>query len=237
MTAIYMGIFRGDVTSRRQKRYLTGVVAAAFVTAACFVATHPYAWRRIIGFCNPGADPEGSGWHVRQFALAAARGHWFGSKLGGAIWSNAYLPLPYNDSAFATLLETLGLVGAALLLALYCGLLASLVALSRRPKLRPEAELFILGAAVLTALQLLLHVGVNLGLLPTTGLTLPLVSYGGSSLLGCCMLFGMAISAARDCNGGNAAQRDARAERQNMQRSSSQSSKSGSANNNRCANS
>ena len=173
--------------------FCTGAAAAA----ALFVWSHPYAWRRITGLFQPELDPLGSGWHVRQFELAIARGQFFGEKLGHAVWSNAYLPLSYNDSAFATMAETLGFFGT---LPVYLGfalLIASLVVLANRFDLEFDARLYILSAAALIGIQSLVHISVNLCLLPPTGLTLPLISYGGSSLIGCCLMLGIALSAAR----------------------------------------
>ena len=169
-----------------------------FGTAALFVWRHPYAWRRITGLFNPDLDPLGSGWHIRQFELAIARGGWFGSKLGGAVWSNAYLPLAYNDSAYATMAETLGWCGVLPVWIGFTVLIASLLVLAFRFGLAREARLYLLGAAALVGIQTLVHISVNLCLLPTTGLTLPLISYGGSSLFGCCLLLGIALSAANE---------------------------------------
>lgn len=171
--------------------------------AAWFIRSHPYAWKRLCGFIDPGRDPLGSGWHALQFELAIARGHLFGAKLGGAVWSNNYLPFSYNDSAFATLLETLGLTGGLLAGAALALLASSLWRLGRREALPGENRVFIMGAMVLIVFQSLIHVSVNLCLLPTTGLTLPFVSYGGSSLLGCFWLLGMALSAGRECETDN----------------------------------
>lgn len=194
--------------------YLAGFAAACFLagvrwrnllifgaggaaSAALFIWSHPYAWRRITGLFQPELDPFGSGWHIRQFEFAIARGRFFGEKLGHAVWSNAYLPLSYNDSAFATMAETLGFLGT---LPVYFGfalLIASLVVLANRYDLESDARLYILSAAALLGIQSLVHISVNLCLLPPTGLTLPLISYGGSSLIGCCLMLGIALSAAR----------------------------------------
>ncbi len=170
----------------------------SLLLAALFVWRNPYAWRRITGLFQPEADPLGSGWHIRQFELAIARGHYFGSKLGGAVWSNAYLPLSYNDSAFATMMETLGLFGTLPVLLFFGALAGSLCWLALRPGMREDARLCIGGAAVLIGIQSLVHISVNLCLLPPTGLTLPLVSYGGSSLVGTAFLVGLALSASRE---------------------------------------
>ena len=166
-----------------------------------FILTHPYAWRRIVGLYDPDADPLGSGWHIRQLQLAIARGGWFGFKLGGAYWSSAYVPLAYNDSALATMLETLGIVGILPAVIAYVLLILALTRLAGKNGLHPDARLTIWGSALLLTAQALLHAGVNVCLLPPTGLTLPFISYGGSSLLGCCLLVGIALSAAADADG------------------------------------
>ncbi len=181
-------------------RYLLALGAAGAGAATVFIWSHPYALRRLHGFFSPELDPLGSGWHARQFEAAVARGRFFGSKLGQAIWSNAYLPLSYNDSAFATMTETIGLFGALVVLSLFVGMVWTLARMAARPQITPPARLFIMGTAVLIAVQSLVHISVNLSLLPPTGLTLPLISYGGSSLVGCFLLIAMALSAGRDCD-------------------------------------
>lgn len=170
---------------------------AMALTAACFVAAKPYAWRRIAAFVDPELDPGGAAWHIRQFQLAIAHGGWFGSKLGRALWSNAYLPLPYNDSAYATMAETLGFAGSLPVPFFYALLFYFLMRAAQRTDLSAPARLCLAGAAVLPAIQALLHLSVNVGLLPPTGLTLPLVSYGGSSMVGTFLLLGIAMSAER----------------------------------------
>ena len=174
-------------------RWLIGCGLLAAGGAAGFIALHPYAWKRLTAFLNPS-----SSWHLQQLELASARGGWFGSKIGQALWSNAYVPLPYNDSAYATLTETIGFTGALLVLLLLVLLLGALSAIALRRDLTDTARLFAAGCAMIIGIQSLLHIGVNLSLLPPTGLTLPLISYGGSSLVGCGILLGMALSAAGD---------------------------------------
>lgn len=194
--AIYFGVFVLLYFAVNGKLlYLALPLPAAFAAAVWFVYRHPYAWKRLSAFIDPGRDPQGSGWHALQFEMAVARGHVFGVKLGSAVWSNNYLPFPYNDSAFATLSETLGLAGAILV----CGALAvlafSLWRLGSSNRLPRENRTFIIGAMLLLSFQSMIHISVNLCILPTTGLTMPFVSYGGSSLLGCFWLLGMALSA------------------------------------------
>ena len=174
-------------------RWLIGSGALAAGGIALFIKTHPYALGRITAFLNPRES-----WHLRQLELACARGGWFGHKLGQALWSNAYVPLPYNDSAYATLTETIGFLGALLVLVLFAVLLAALSSIALRRELPESVRLFAAGATAVTGVQTLLHIGVNLSLLPPTGLTLPLISYGGSSLLGCAMLMGIVLSGAKE---------------------------------------
>ena len=196
--AIYFGVFMLlYFAASGKKSYLLLPVGGGAAAAALFVWRHPYALQRFHGFLNPEGDPMGSGWHARQFELAIARGHYFGAKLGGAVWSNNYLPFSYNDSAFATLLETLGLAGGVLTGALIACLAAAMLRLASGAACVTE-RVFITGAALLLLFQSMVHVSVNLCLLPTTGLTMPFVSYGGSSLIGCFILLGMSLSAGRE---------------------------------------
>ena len=191
---IYFAVFLSLIfVSGLRWRWLLGSFIPAAAAAACFIYTHPYALKRLKAFLDPS-----SSWHLQQLELASARGGWFGSKIGQALWSNAYLPLPYNDSAYATLTETIGFAGALLVLLLFVLLLAALSLSALRRDLTPESRLFAAGAAIIIGVQTLLHIGVNLSLLPPTGLTLPLISYGGSSLMGCGILLGIALSAAKD---------------------------------------
>lgn len=194
--AIYFGVFvllyfaiGGRIA------YLAIPFAAGAAAATWFIRRHPYAWKRLCGFVDPWSDPLGSGWHALQFDVAIARGRLFGVKLGGAIWSNNYLPFPYNDSAFATLSETLGFIGGLLVCGALMLLAFSLWRLGRSTALPWANRVFIIGVMVLLTLQSMVHISVNLRLLPTTGLTMPFVSYGGSSLIGCFWLLGMALSA------------------------------------------
>ena len=199
--AIYLGVFMLlYFVAAGNPACLLIPAFGGLMSAALFVWRHPYAWRRLQGFLHPEGDPLGSGWHARQFELAVARGHYFGAKLGGAVWSNNYLPFSYNDSAFATLLETLGLAGGILTVALVGVMAAALLRLAFRTE-RATERIFMIGAVLLLLFQSLIHISVNLCLIPTTGLTMPFVSYGGSSLIGCFILTGMALSAGRESGG------------------------------------
>ncbi len=169
----------------------------ALMGGLLFLKLHPYAWKRLQAFWNPAEDPAGSGWHIRQFDLAIAHGHWTGAKLGQTFWSSEYLPLAYNDSTYAAMAETLGFAGTMMALVMYAALYILLLRQAMRKDLSGSARHYLAGASVMLAVQTLLHAGVNTGILPPTGLTLPLASYGGSSLVGTLIMLGMAVSAAR----------------------------------------
>lgn len=166
-----------------RKRFLFIGAAAAVCSAAAAIVLHPYMQERILNFLNPEADPSGGGWHLRQFAIAVSRGEWFGVKGDMAVWSNSFLPLSHNDSIFAAMCEMLGFTGGAILLGLYTVWFYQMFALTfwRRD---PFRRALIASLAAMIIVQTFLHIAVNLSLIPPTGITLPLVSYGGSSLVG-----------------------------------------------------
>ena len=173
-------------------RWLAGIFSGGVLALGVLILKRPYVLRRFAAFWDPGADPEGAGWHIRQFFLTVAHGGWFGAKMGNSWWSGAYLPLAHNDSAYAVIAETLGLLGGAVLsagLALLC-LVLGLRALA--PERTLLERLYLGGAALMIAVQSLVHIGVNVGMLPPTGLTLPFFSYGGSAMIGIWLMLGIA---------------------------------------------
>ncbi len=178
--------------------HLLALAAMMMVSGSLYIFFHPYAWRRISGFFADGS--VGAHWHVMQFELTVSHGGWFGARLGRAVWSNAYLPLAYNDSAYATLTETIGFFGSVIIWILFIILIWQFLKLARRQDLAPVSRLYIEGCALWIALQGLIHVSVNLALLPPTGLTLPFISYGGSSLVGFFLMTGWSLAAARSEN-------------------------------------
>ena len=179
-----------------RKSFLLLLAMAALPCTVLFLVKHEYAMARLAGYWNPDAHLYGAGWHIKQFQYTLAHGGLFGSEWGGALWSNAYLPLSHSDSAFAAIVESGGVAGGLLILG---GFLA-MVWLFRGMALAAEsrtARFLIFSAGAVCAVQALLHIGVNTALLPPTGLTLPIFSYGGSSLFGTMAAFGMACSASR----------------------------------------
>ena len=171
-------------------------IGAGIFAAAATVLLHPYMRARLFNFFNPDFDPTGGSWHLHQFAIAVSRGEWFGVKGDMAVWSNSFLPLAHNDSIFAAMCEILGFCCGIVLLGLYACLFYQLFVISawRRDKLRRSV---IDSAACLLLFQCLIHIAVNLNLLPPTGITLPLISYGGSSLVGTMLTLAVIISAGK----------------------------------------
>ena len=192
---VYLGGGAGVIYFSRVKlRYLLLTAAAAIPTAVIALLLHPYMRNRLINFFDPALDPQGGGWHLHQFAIAAARGEWTGVKSTMAVWSNSFLPLPHNDSIFAGVCEMLGFCGALLVILLYWHFYMSAYKLAyfRHDPLRRS---IIESMAFMLVVQTFLHIGVNLGMLPPTGITLPLISYGGSSLVGTMLMLAVITSA------------------------------------------
>lgn len=186
-------------------KYIFLCMGGAAVAAVLFLWMRPYAMKRLTDFFSS----NGESWHLQQFLYTLARGGWTGSEDGGAIWANAYLPLPHTDSLYATIVEAAGFVGGLIVLGLFVLLGILFHCLAQRDNISRPAALYINAIGMLYLLQALLHISVNLVLIPTTGITLPLLSYGGSSLVSTLIAFGIAFSAIRshrtDADAGDAA--------------------------------
>ncbi len=150
-----------------------------------FAAMEPYRLRRIISFMDPWADPYNSGFQLTQALIAVGRGEIGGVGLGASIQKLFYLPEAHTDFIFAVLAEELGLLGVLLVLGLFMLLVTRIMSIGLMAHRygRPFAGNLAYGIGLWIALQALVSVGVNLGVLPTKGLTLPLISSGGSSVL------------------------------------------------------
>lgn len=175
----------------------------ALPVAVLYVSRHPYLIRRLLGFLHQDALAQSDGWHLLQFQRSLAAGGWFGRAWGQDLWSRTYLPLGYNDSIFASTAEAVGFIGLLPLILLVVAWVcyACFRAVSAGSVFSRGA---IIGLAVMLAAQAFIHFSVNLGLMPTTGITLPLISYGGSSLLATMLAVGMVegLSRSRPAVGG-----------------------------------
>ena len=145
----------------------------------------PYRFERIETIFNPWAVRYGAGYQITQALLAFGRGGLFGLGLGNSVQKLFYLPEAHTDFVFAILAEEFGLIGALLTVAIMTYLVCRGFLIGRRAELgnRPFAAYLTYGLILLITLQMLINLAVNIGLAPTTGLTLPLLSYGGSSLV------------------------------------------------------
>jgi rod shape determining protein RodA len=152
----------------------------------------PYQQSRIITFINPGMDPKGAGYNALQAMIAVGSGQWFGRGLGLGTQSHLrFLPEFHTDFMFATLIEELGFVGGLMLFIGYILLLWRIVApLIGRAYEDAMLYIYSIGLFSMIMVQVFVNSGMNMGIIPITGITLPLVSYGGSSLLSLSASFG-----------------------------------------------
>jgi cell division protein FtsW len=168
-----------------QLRWVVAAVLGASAAMSALVMFSEYRMRRVTGFLNPWADPYNTGFQLTQSLIAIGRGQWFGVGLGASVQKLFYLPEAHNDFLFAVLAEELGLVGVVLTLALFLGLVwrsFQIARLAAAAGLKFPAYLAS-GFGLWIGIQAFINIGVNMGVLPTKGLTLPLMSYGRSSLI------------------------------------------------------
>jgi cell division protein FtsW len=190
-----------------QWRYVAIFGGACITIFSALAVFSPYRLRRLIAFLNPWADPYDSGFQLTQSLIAIGRGEWFGVGLGSSIQKLFYLPEAHTDFVFAVLAEEFGLVGVAVVLALFVVLVWRTCLISRAAA--QDGRLFqaYLAAAfgIWLGLQAFINIGVNMGVLPTKGLTLPFMSYGRSSLLVTLAWLGMILRIHHENRTGGAA--------------------------------
>jgi cell division protein FtsW len=166
-------------------RYVIAMTAIASAGFAALAVSSSYRMRRLTAFLDPWADPFNSGFQLTQSLIAIGRGQWFGVGLGDSVQKLFYLPEAHTDFLFAVLAEELGLIGVVLTLALFLGLVWRsfyIARLASAAGLKFPAYLAS-GFGLWVGIQAFINIGVNMGVLPTKGLTLPLMSYGRSSLI------------------------------------------------------
>ncbi len=162
----------------------------------------PYRMRRITSFMNPWEDQLGSGYQLSNALMAVGRGEWWGVGLGGSVQKLNYLPEAHTDFIFSVIGEELGFVGVCAVIALYALLAGRAFHLGLRcvEMRRHFAGYCAFGIALWISMQSFVSIGVNLGLLPTKGLTLPLISSGGSSVLMTCVAMGLLLRVSYELN-------------------------------------
>jgi cell division protein FtsW len=166
-------------------RYFVALCAIALLAFAGLAVSSEYRVKRLIGFLDPWADPFNTGFQLTQSLIAIGRGEWFGVGLGASIQKLFYLPEAHTDFVFAVLAEELGFVGITLVVALVVTLVYRALMIARAAAEAGLKFQSYLAAAfgIWFGLQAFINMGVNMGMLPTKGLTLPLLSYGRSSLV------------------------------------------------------
>lgn len=165
-----------------------GMLGLGAVLMAGMAVSSPYRMKRLTTFVDPWADPFDSGFQLTQSLIAIGRGEWFGVGLGASIQKLFYLPEAHTDFVFAVLAEELGLLGVCTIIVLYAVLVwrAFVIAAQAVKAENFFASYLAYGIGIWFGLQSFINIGVNMGLLPTKGLTLPLMSYGGSSMVVMC---------------------------------------------------
>ncbi len=178
-----------------QLRIVLGLVGLAFAGLAMMVVTAPYRLQRMTAYQDPWSDPYGAGFQLIQSLIAYGRGHWVGVGLGNSVQKLFYLPEAHTDFVFSIWAEETGFVGSVLVILVFAALIGRILFVGARA-LRanaPFAAYVCYGVALIFAGQAFVNMGVSSGLLPTKGLTLPFISYGGSSLIVSCVMLAVVL--------------------------------------------
>jgi rod shape determining protein RodA len=198
---IFIMIWFGTIlVSGISKKHLliVGVSGLTLMTFLWFFGLHDYQRARIVTFVNPAADIHGKGYNAYQATVAAGSGQVFGKGIGYGTQSKLkFLPEYETDFIFAAFAEEWGFVGVVLVLILYGLILARLVAIAQRSATNFDS-FFTIGVLIMLTSHIFIHAGINLGLLPVTGTTIPFMSYGGSHLLMEFAALGIVTSLARE---------------------------------------
>jgi cell division protein FtsW len=175
---LYFMLFMGGV----RVSHLLGTALLALPALAYVMMTAEYRLRRLMSFLDPWSDPAGSGFHVIQSLIAFGSGQLFGRGLGESRQKLLYLPEAHTDFVYSVIGEELGLFGALVVLGLFGVIIVRGLRLTTRIE-EPFDQYLAFGLTVLIGLQALIHMGVVMGLMPTKGLVLPFISYGGSAMM------------------------------------------------------
>jgi cell division protein FtsW len=176
-------------------RHFIVLFGGAVAGLSALAISAPYRLARLTSFLNPWAHPYDSGYQLTQSLIAFGRGGWFGVGLGKSIQKLFYLPEAHTDFLFAVIAEELGLIGTLCVITLFSLLVLRIFSIGRRAQMLGQhfAGFLAYGFAMWVAIQFVVSIGVNSGILPTKGLTLPFMSYGGSSLLINCLMIALVL--------------------------------------------
>ncbi len=170
-------------------RWFAGLIGLAALGFVALVLASPYRVQRIFGFMDPWADAFGKGYQLSHALIAFGRGEWFGVGLGASVEKLLYLPEAHTDFLLAVIAEELGFAGVAVVIGLFGWIVFRAFVIGRQAALagRHFAALVAQGIGTWLGVQGFINMGVNMGVLPTKGLTLPLMSFGGSGVLANCV--------------------------------------------------
>ncbi|HEY8070078.1 MAG TPA: putative lipid II flippase FtsW [Burkholderiales bacterium] len=176
-------------------RHFGALLAMLAVGFVLLVLSSPYRMQRIFGFMDPWSDAYGKGYQLSHALIAFGRGEWLGVGLGASIEKLHYLPEAHTDFLLAVIAEELGLAGVVVVIVLFAWIVLRAFAIGRQAAMRERhfTALVAQGIGIWIGFQTLINMGVNMGLLPTKGLTLPLMSFGGSGLIVNCVAIAVLI--------------------------------------------
>jgi cell division protein FtsW len=192
ITVIAMGIlFLGGMNWK----LFAGLFALLLIGFVLLILASPYRLQRVVGFMDPWADPYGTGYQLSHALIAFGRGEWLGVGLGASVEKLFYLPEAHTDFLLAVIAEELGFVGVAAIIAAFAWVVSRAFMIGRRAASleRTFSALVAQGVGLWIGVQAIINVGVNTGMLPTKGLTLPLVSFGGTALVAACCAIGILL--------------------------------------------
>jgi cell division protein FtsW len=169
-------------------KLFAGLFALLLAGFVLLILASPYRLQRVVGFMDPWADSYGTGYQLSHALIAFGRGEWLGVGLGASVEKLFYLPEAHTDFLLAVIAEELGFVGVAAVIAMFAWIVTRAFMIGRRAALleRYFSALVAQGIGLWIGVQAIINIGVNTGMLPTKGLTLPLVSFGGSALVAAC---------------------------------------------------
>lgn len=194
ITVVAMGIlFLGGMNWK----LFAGLVMLLLAGFVLLILGSPYRLQRVIGFMDPWADPYGTGYQLSHALIAFGRGEWFGVGLGASVEKLFYLPEAHTDFLLAVIAEELGFVGVIAIVLAFAWIVMRAFAIGRRAAIleRHFAALVANGIGLWIGVQAIINIGVNTGMLPTKGLTLPLLSFGGSAITATCCAIAVLLRA------------------------------------------
>ena len=187
-----VGVFFLAGAPATQFLIMLGAIVAGVTALILF---EPFRFQRLISFTNPWADPLGVGYQLSNALMAFGRGEWLGTGLGHSVQKLSYLPEAHTDFMLAVLGEEFGFVGVTIVMALSFTMLACCIRIGHRALQHNylRAGYLAYGISIIFLLQILVNAGMNMGLMPTKGLTLPFISYGGTSLMMCAAMISLIL--------------------------------------------